>query len=46
MINAVNLSLAFLQALYHWRHSMARQWDEGTGYVLANHLLLRLGESQ
>lgn len=33
-----------LSGLYTWRDGMAREEDESTGYILPNHLLLRLAE--
>eukprot|EP00850_Spirogloea_muscicola_P003222 SM000013S26391 [mRNA] locus=s13:177136:182923:- [translate_table: standard] len=36
--------LAVLAGLYRWRDGVARKEDESTGYVLPNHLLLRLAE--
>eukprot|EP00850_Spirogloea_muscicola_P010843 SM000065S20192 [mRNA] locus=s65:263503:269381:- [translate_table: standard] len=36
--------LAVLAGLYRWRDAVARREDESTGYVLPNHVLLRLAE--
>ncbi|KAH7441963.1 hypothetical protein KP509_03G064000 [Ceratopteris richardii] len=36
--------LSVLSALYSWRDQTARVEDESTGYVLPNHLLLKLAE--
>lgn len=36
--------LAVLDGLYSWRDQVARTEDESTGYVLPNHLLLKLAE--
>eukprot|EP00250_Pteridium_aquilinum_P001753 c11971_g1_i1 orf=139-3204(+) len=36
--------LAVLSGLYMWRDQVARVEDESTGYVLPNHLLLKLAE--
>eukprot|EP00958_Prasinococcus_capsulatus_P003486 scaffold318_cov396-Prasinococcus_capsulatus_cf.AAC.9 len=35
-----------VQVLYKWRDSTARHEDESTGYILPNHLLLRLARVQ
>lgn len=32
-----------MQALYEWRDRLSRSLDESTGYVLPNHMLLKLG---
>ncbi|KAM9299261.1 LOW QUALITY PROTEIN: exosome complex component 10 [Gastrophryne carolinensis] len=36
--------LAAFRFLYAWRDKMARQEDESTGYVLPNHMLLKISE--
>ncbi|XP_063804754.1 exosome complex component 10 isoform X2 [Pseudophryne corroboree] len=36
--------LAAFRLLYAWRDKMARQEDESTGYVLPNHMLLKISE--
>lgn len=42
----INWLLLFLfQGLYSWRDQVARIEDESIGYVLPNHLLLKLGTS-
>ncbi|KAM6046296.1 exosome complex component 10 isoform 1-T1 [Chlamydotis macqueenii] len=36
--------LAAFRSLFAWRDKMARQEDESTGYVLPNHMLLKIAE--
>ncbi|XP_061457318.1 exosome complex component 10 isoform X2 [Rhineura floridana] len=36
--------LAAFRLLFDWRDKMARQEDESTGYILPNHMLLRIAE--
>ncbi|NXT89005.1 EXOSX protein, partial [Anhinga rufa] len=36
--------LAAFRLLFAWRDNMARQEDESTGYVLPNHMLLKIAE--
>ncbi|XP_066546563.1 exosome complex component 10 [Amia ocellicauda] len=36
--------LAALRLLYGWRDKLARQEDESTGYILPNHMLIKISE--